>query len=39
MTGAKEKAQEDCRVRKAVHSHSCGEVGLKSRTLCKSDFA
>jgi len=26
MTGAKEKAQEDCPVRKAVHSHSGGEV-------------
>mgnify|MGYP003716121563 FL=1 len=39
MTGAKEKAQEDCPVRKAVHSHSYWEVGLKSRNLCKSDFA
>ena len=26
MTGAKEKAQEDCPIRKAVHSHSYGEV-------------
>jgi len=39
FTRAEEKAQEGGLVRKAAHSHSCGEVGLKSRTLCKSDFA
>jgi len=39
MTGAKEKVQEGGSVCKAVHSHSYGEIGLKSRDLCKSDFA